>query len=685
MGNGDPTKPTTTTGPPATEEQKREAAKDLLGLNEKTTKELQQQLKDAKEVAKVYKDMADTVQGSLAFRHQEIEVLQAARKVQEAIVKETNDLIAKGKITAAQAKEALVDARAELVLLENEVFAKKELLDLENQRTASLEDSVKAAEDLGKALGGAFKSKHAVNLDGFAAGAKKMGVAWKGGTAALKIFGKAAGLAGALGIIGTFIGEIKALTLEIDSMEKSFRKGTLASKDMARQMTANYKEMIRFGLTAQEAGEAGSALYTGFTDFTMMSASGQNDIIELTTTMQKLGVSASTTTKALQTSTAAFGMSGRQAKQTILEIEAFAESSRMSFEQLATSYAESAGSLAKFADQGRTFIDLTRIMKITGMQMNDILRITDKFDTFEGAADSAGKLNAALGGNFVNAMDLMMATDPVERFDMIRDSILNAGLSFGTMSYYQRLFFAEAAGLENVGQLNMLLRGDTDALAGSMEAEAKSMADLKKIGMEMVPILEQFSIAFKSIFEDIPAEKIADWLTTFASGLSNMIWLMKALMGIAVGLAVGFGLFFGTAMLPFVAGMSTVAATVWGVIAGVGALLTLLGVFSEKTMKEKQSPFTIMEGIRQIGINFGEIFINAKAAAPAIKNTSGALETLPVDRVAAGRNAGAERGPLKQFISDIFVRNPITNEDIKVAAVTAVAESFEVIGTTKYA
>ena len=39
MGNGDPTKPTTTTGPPATEEQKREAAKDLLGLNEKTTKE----------------------------------------------------------------------------------------------------------------------------------------------------------------------------------------------------------------------------------------------------------------------------------------------------------------------------------------------------------------------------------------------------------------------------------------------------------------------------------------------------------------------------------------------------------------------------------------------------------------------------------------------------------------------
>ena len=42
---------------------------------------------------------------------------------------------------------------------------------------------------------------------------------------------------------------------------------------------------------------------------------------------------------------------------------------------------------------------------------------TNKFDTFEGAADQAGKLNAALGGNFVNAMDLMMATNPAERLE----------------------------------------------------------------------------------------------------------------------------------------------------------------------------------------------------------------------------------------------------------------------------
>lgn len=95
--------------------------------------------------------------------------------------------------------------------------------------------------------------------------------------------------------------------------------------------------------------------------------------------------------------------------------------------------------LAKFGSDGqKTFKDLARIQKQTGFEMEKILQITNRFDTFEGAAQQAGQLNAALGGNFVNAMDLMMATDPAERFDMIRQALEQTGLSFDEMSYYQK-------------------------------------------------------------------------------------------------------------------------------------------------------------------------------------------------------------------------------------------------------
>ena len=96
-----------------------------------------------------------------------------------------------------------------------------------------------------------------------------------------------------------------------------------------------------------------------------------------------------------------------------------------------------------------SFKQMEVVFKKTGFEMRKLLTLTEKFDTFEGAAEMAGNLNAALGGNFVNAMDMMMETDPVARFDALRDSLLDAGLTFDNMSYYQRKFYAQSMGLDH--------------------------------------------------------------------------------------------------------------------------------------------------------------------------------------------------------------------------------------------
>ena len=71
--------------------------------------------------------------------------------------------------------------------------------------------------------------------------------------------------------------------------------------------------------------------------------------------------------------------------------------------------------------------------------MQKLLNMTNKFDTFEGAAEQVGQMNAALGGNFLNTMDLMMETDPIGRFEQIRGALEDAGLEFDSMSYCQFL------------------------------------------------------------------------------------------------------------------------------------------------------------------------------------------------------------------------------------------------------
>jgi len=135
---------------------------------------------------------------------------------------------------------------------------------------------------------------------------------------------------------------------------------------------------------------------------------------------------------------------------------------------------------------------LARVSKITGLEMGKLLQMTDKFDTFEGAATQAGKLNAALGGNFVNAMDLMTATDPVERFEMLRDSLLNAGLSFDDMSYYQRKFYADSLGLGDVSDLAMMMSGDMGTLGGEIGKTSADYAEMAKKQQQMATLQEKF-------------------------------------------------------------------------------------------------------------------------------------------------------------------------------------------------
>jgi uncharacterized membrane protein YidH (DUF202 family) len=121
-----------------------------------------------------------------------------------------------------------------------------------------------------------------------------------------------------------------------------------------------------------------------------------------------------------------------------------------------------------------------------------LLSLTDKFDTFEGAAEMTGQLNAALGGNFVNAMDMMMETDPVGRFEQLRGALDSAGLTFDDMSYYQRKFFAESMGLSDVGDLALMMSGNMDALGSETNKTAAEYEEMAQKAAEQATVQEKF-------------------------------------------------------------------------------------------------------------------------------------------------------------------------------------------------
>ena len=340
--------------------------------------------------------------------------------------------------------------------------------------------------------------------------------------------------AGASQIISAQVGAIDSLVKAYDAATTSFEKQYALGEVYQGQIKGLYKEMNDYGASIEDVTKAYGELATGFTDFTMLADKQREAIAESAITMERAyGIAQGDFAKGMQNASKMMGMTAIQAETYQRELAATAEALGVPPAQLASQFASMGPQFAKFGNQaGKAFKDLARISKITGMELEKVLAVTNKFDTFEGAAEQAGQLNAALGGNFVNAMDLMMATDPAERFEMIRDAIMSTGLTFDDMSYYQKQFYTNALGLSDVGDLALMMSGRMDMMAGSSNQSAKSLIEQKERAAELMTVQEKLNAAMAEnaeYFIDMIPEikKAAEYIQKYANAIIIGSFVLK--------------------------------------------------------------------------------------------------------------------------------------------------------------
>ena len=486
-----------------------------LATLEKSLVSLQKQMAEAKALELVYQESVKTQEAEALLRAQKIEVLR--REKAFAIEK------------AKQDGESATHVAALIQKYDTQISQLEQMAALTEEYSATLSESVGAAKSLGQQinkLGLSFQ----VDLMGPVTDMVK---ALQGGTSSAMAFFGSATTAGA----AMFVNNIAGMALQLINTEAAFRKATGASAEMATMVTAVYEANREYGITAEESSAATQALWGTFTDFTMAGRETQEMLADTATTLGKLGVANEDFAKGIQISTKALGMSTDTAEETQRELVTFAKELGVTPQRMAADFANAGNIMAKMGDQGvQAFKDLAHVSKITGMEMQKVLNITNKFDTFEGAAEQAGKLNAALGGNFVNAMDLMMETDPAERFKTIRDSILDAGLSFDDMSYYQKNFYKDALGLSDVGDLAMMLSGNIDEMSGVTQKSAADLVDLKQNALAVQSVQEKLNAAMAAATPVLVPllDKIislTEWMGKNADTIMNVLSLVIAYKG----------------------------------------------------------------------------------------------------------------------------------------------------------
>lgn len=320
------------------------------------------------------------------------------------------------------------------------------------------------------------------------------------------------------------------MVAQTDGALASFNQATGAGGRFNEQIVQIGDSSLEFGVGLQESAKAFEALHGNMTQFTTLSKDAQNRAATLTSQLQGIGVSAETTATNLDLATQALGMTIDEAIASQTRLAELSEQLGVAPQKLAADFGAAVPALAAHGPKMESvFVDLAKQAKATGIEVGSLISIAKQFDTFEGAATAAGKLNAILGGGLLNSAELLTATE-AERIAMLRESIELSGRNFDSMNKFEKMAIASAAGITDMAEASKLF-GSTSIEFTKMQKEQKTLqeraaasADIQK---KLNNMMQMFAVAVLPV------------VNALHSLFDALFWLNNKSFGVLIPLLTG--------------------------------------------------------------------------------------------------------------------------------------------------
>lgn len=281
-----------------------------------------------------------------------------------------------------------------------------------------------------------------------------------------------------------------------------------------------------YGVSVTDAANAFKQFKTQFAGFEGMSKNQQSALAETAARLGKLGIAETDVVKTQELLVKGMGMTVQQSTDLQKSLYGTAQAMGLPPKQVAADFAKAAPQLAAHGkNMTKVFLDLQNNAKNTGIAFDRLLAITGKFDTFEGAADSAGQLNAILGGDYLNSIELLNATEG-ERVKILQESLKASGRSIDSMSKQEQMATAQALGLSDVTELQKLMNNETTkGTVEAMRAEEaqkkmnQAIEEAQELGQMWNNLMAKLAINLRPVIELLKSATAG--LLEFFDGIGN--------------------------------------------------------------------------------------------------------------------------------------------------------------------
>ena len=355
---------------------------------------------------------------------------------------------------------------------------------------------------------------------------------------------------------------------------------------------------LQFGIGVTENAASMGALYTNMAAFTNESAETQKQLTGLVSKLDKLGVDAGTSSEILNTFTKGLGMSSTAAATLLDDITNL--DIGVSTQQIAQNISAATDIFIRFGDVvgKQVFTELSLQSKNLGIAMSDLISITQGLNTFDSAATMAGQLNAVLGGNLINSVELLTATD-AERVAMLRESFLQTGRNFGAMSQHEKQMFANIATQGDLSKASKLFTVQSAEQIAKEREKEERLAAVNSVMEKLNFLMQSFAIASQPFVDRLSS--IITSITKFVQENKQAVAIVTLFVGI-----LGFAYLAVLALSAIMPVLSLFMAPVGAGAAAAGGGIAALGAGAASAV-----PGVAAFGVAMIKVGIGVALIGA--------------------------------------------------------------------------
>jgi len=311
---------------------------------------------------------------------------------------------------------------------------------------------------------------------------------------------------------GAVLAQMIAASLELaaatDKASAAFAANTGAGRIMTEQIADVGGQFRNIGLDAEKAGKAAQDLYNNFTGFMTVGKEAQKELMTTVASLGKLGIDGATASKTLTLFNKNMGMSLKQSQKLTKQLAMMGTGIGISSSKMVKGFAESAKSLAVYGkDAVKVFADLAAQAKAANVETSTLLGVAEKFDTFEGAASAAGKLNSILGSQ-MSATDMLTMSEN-ERIETLIRSVQAQGVAFKDLDKYSQKAIGAAAGINDMAEAQRVFGMSVSDYRKGLKADPKeeefqqSLKDTMDIMEKLKRIGQQFAISLAPVLDGL--------------------------------------------------------------------------------------------------------------------------------------------------------------------------------------